>query len=178
MYAGVETRTAQLRMLDAAAEAELEAQHYDVILTLQTVYIRPAMKERDKLAHWCWGHSPDLPDALLLTEPSNKTLGLYNANEIGRGALVDVPSRFTTIFVVKEPDLTRMLERFRKTNRLVTQASSTVWPRVTPQVRAEQLRLLSIEPEIQKGLIRLNEARQKNQASQPPSPAPKRDERP
>jgi hypothetical protein len=162
MYAGVENRASQLKMLDAAASAELPPEHYDVLATLRAVYIRPAMKERDKLAHWSWRHSPDLPDALLLTEPANKTLGLYQANEIGRGELVDVPSRFTTIFVVKEADLIRTLERFRRTKRLIQQAASTVWSRVAPHERAAQLQQLSNEPEIQQGLNRLKEARQKD----------------
>jgi hypothetical protein len=139
MYAGVENRAAQLRMLETAASAELPQDHYDVIATLFTAYVRPAMKERDKLAHWCWGHSPDLPDALLLTEPANKTHGLYRANEIGRGALADIPTLFGAIYVVREGDLVRRLDRFRKTEMLIRVAGATVWSLVAPQERAAKL---------------------------------------
>src|SRR5690606_34285742 len=32
---------------------------------------KSAQKERDKLAHWVWGTSSSLPDALLLSDPRN-----------------------------------------------------------------------------------------------------------
>jgi len=162
MYAGVENRASQLRMLHAAASAELPKNHYDVIATLFTVYVRPAMRERDKFAHWCWGHSPELPDALLLTEPANKTLGLYRANELGKGRLVDVSSRFETIFVVKEADLGRVLDRFRKTELLIRRAASSVWSLNSSQERDAQLQDLSNDSEIQKGLSRLKETTKKS----------------
>lgn len=172
MYAALENRAAQFRMLDAATKSELPSSHYDVISVLHTIYIRPAMRDRDRLAHWCWGHSPDLPNDLLISQPSDKTLGTFRANQLGKGTQLALPSDHSTIFVITEDDITRMLERFRKTKLLTLYAAGSVWTENTPQERAEHLQTLSNEPEIQKGLIRLNEARQKNRASQPLSPRP------
>ena len=63
MYGSLENRAAQFKMLDAAAKADLPENHYAAISALQTVHIKPAMRARDRLAHWCWGHSDELPDA-------------------------------------------------------------------------------------------------------------------
>ena len=53
-------------------------------------------KSRDKLAHWVWGHSPQMPDALLLADPrvlamqqsGDKTVYIYDSNCL-REILVD-----------------------------------------------------------------------------------------
>src|SRR5262249_30638566 len=119
MWSSVENRTSQMRMLDAAAESQLPADHYDIIAVLQTAYIRPAMKERDKLAHWCWGYSEDLPDALILAEPSTKMAHHFRAIHIAKSgagrAVVQVPDDSTSAYVVTEGDLTRTLNRLRNT---------------------------------------------------------------
>jgi hypothetical protein len=79
MYANVENRATQLRLIDAAAEASLPKDHYEAISALLTSIVRPAMKERDKLAHWTWGYSDELPDALLLADVENTLSSLMAA---------------------------------------------------------------------------------------------------
>jgi hypothetical protein len=69
----LENRAAQLRMLQAAAESKLTVEHNDVFVVILEKFIRPTMRLRDKMAHWCWGHSPLLPDDLLLVQPDEKT---------------------------------------------------------------------------------------------------------
>jgi hypothetical protein len=76
MYTKIDNRAAQLRMITAAAEASVPANHFDVISILLSSILRPVMRERDKLAHWTWGHSEHLPDALLISEPAETLDGL------------------------------------------------------------------------------------------------------
>lgn len=177
IYASLENRSAQFRMLDAAAASELPSDHYDAISALHAVHIRPAMRERDRLAHWCWGYSDDLPNDLLLAQPSDKTRGGVRANEAGMGGIPTVRTDYTVIYVITEGDLTRILERLRKTKDLIMYAASSVWQQNTPRGRAERLQQLANEPAIQAALIRQREARQKNQAAQQPSPPPEQSEK-
>jgi hypothetical protein len=83
MYSGLENRTAQLKMINAAAKACLPIDHFDVLSCFFSAILRPVMRERDKLAHWNWGYSEDLPDALLLAEPSYTLEGLVRVRPLG-----------------------------------------------------------------------------------------------
>ncbi|MGE3993872.1 hypothetical protein [Pseudorhodoplanes sp.] len=72
IFHGIENRTAQLKMLSSAAEVSLPEDTFRAVSALITSLVRPSMKYRDKLAHWAWGLSEDIPDALLLSEPKDK----------------------------------------------------------------------------------------------------------
>ena len=174
MLISLENRAAQLRMIDAAAKAELKPDHYDIISMLTVVHIKPAMRDRDKLAHWCWGYSPELDDALLLRSPDDKILHSYRANELGiaAGTTASIRTNYSKVFVVREDDLTRMLGRFTDAKKWVMHAASSVWNKLDDPDRAGFLRTLANEPGVQAALIRLRESRQKNQATQQPSPQP------
>lgn len=69
MYGTTENRTTQIKMLMAAAEHTVPQEESDILAAVLAAHARPAAKDRDKLAHWCWGSSPDFPEALLLTDP-------------------------------------------------------------------------------------------------------------
>jgi len=71
-----------------------------------------------------------------------------------------------------DDDLNRMIERSRAAKTHLRIGMSTIWDHNSPQQRAEYLQQLSNVPEIRAGLIRLNEARQKSRATQPPSLPP------
>ena len=171
MYAGVENRAAQLRLIDAAAEASLPTEHYSVISMLLTTIVRPATKERDRLAHWVWGYTDELPDALLIAEPEHTLKSLMEVlNNQHKSPGKDVPVNFDKIHVVREGDLIRTLKRFWIAKDNIRLAMGTAWELNTPTTRAELLRQLSNVPEIRAGLIRQAEARQKTQATPQPSP--------
>jgi hypothetical protein len=69
-------RTTQLMMVRSAAKAALPAHHFKVFEAVMNKAVTPAMTERDRLVHWCWGYSADLPDRLLIMEPTSKTVNL------------------------------------------------------------------------------------------------------
>jgi hypothetical protein len=67
-YLAHETQNAKLAHLNAVANSKLSQNNrrlFRAILALS----RSAQKGRDKLAHWIWGYSPQLPDAFLLADP-------------------------------------------------------------------------------------------------------------
>jgi hypothetical protein len=173
MYLTVENRNAQLRMIDGAAHSTLPLDHADAITVLMNTDVRPAMKYRDKLAHWNWGYTDEMPDVLLLREPIHQLQETLAAVKAQATAMrpVDVPTDHDLIYVIREPDLDRAIERTKRTQYRLRIAMGTVWDPNTPEIRAAQLHLLSTTPEIQSGLDRLREARQKNQATQQTSPA-------
>jgi hypothetical protein len=79
MYSALENRAAQMRMLEAAARSKIEPDQFDLFLIVQEKFVRPLMKTRDKLAHWTWGYSPQLPNDLLLVDPSDSMVHHFSA---------------------------------------------------------------------------------------------------
>ncbi len=170
MYAALENRAAQLRMLEAAAKSKLSQDHFDVYTVMFQQFVKPALRERDKLAHWCWGCSPEMPDALLLMEPDEKTMMHVEAID------PPAPAKFDRdkIFVLTKQDMERMDMRLLAVTNHVSFFMGSVWKRNTPKQRASILQKLSNEPEIQTALARLRASREKPQEvpplSLPPEP--------
>src|ERR1043166_5809611 len=101
-------------MFLAGAEAKLPSEHFDLLNVLLNVSIAPAAKDRDRLAHWSWAHSPELPDALILARPEHKMTLHFQAVHIARKRPPDVPFDPSQIFVITESDLIRLADRLRK----------------------------------------------------------------
>jgi hypothetical protein len=164
MYLSVESRAPQLRMLRAAVASVLSAEHAEVVNTILLAFVRPVMTERDRLAHWCWGYSPDIPDALLLIEPDEKMEIQLDMSRLIPGAQSASRDR---MLVVKEPDLVRMLQRFRTTKSYVGRITGTIWTMNSPAKRAQFLQQLSNEPPIREALDRQRSRRENKPAVQP-----------
>lgn len=122
MYDKLENRGARLRMLEAALETKLVGDESKTAQAIIHELVRPAMKQRDKLAHWVWGIAPDLPDALLLTRPSEQTATHMKAIR------PPTPPDFNRdqIFVVKEDDLLRELAQIREAKDYVARIVGAV----------------------------------------------------
>jgi hypothetical protein len=112
MYSALDNRSAQIRIIKAAAKAGLPAEHYDVVDVFINVFIQPAMKYRDKLAHWCWGHTDELPEALLIRQPDEKLANLLEAVTIQATRSImraDIILDHDGIFVLRQTDLDQTL---------------------------------------------------------------------
>jgi hypothetical protein len=103
MYSAMENRSAQLRMLQAGAEAKLSKEQATLMSALLALYVKPLMKNRDKFVHWVWGFSDDLPDALLIT---NITDAMYTSMTLV-GDIEGEPD-VSKVFVVTDSYLTRV----------------------------------------------------------------------
>jgi hypothetical protein len=70
VYLSLEGQSAKANAIKAAAANALAArgQELQVLEALLSI-AKTNEKERNKLAHWVWGDSPNLPDALLLLDP-------------------------------------------------------------------------------------------------------------
>jgi hypothetical protein len=171
MYSSLDSRAAQLRMIYGAAEASVPSGHFDVIAVFLANVIRPSMKERDRFAHWGWGHSDDLPEALLLAEPSYSLQSLMRAVRLHPGVeKAGVSANFDKIYIIRDSDLDGAIKRSMDAKFNLRLAMSTVWDINPPKARAKFLQQLSDVSQIREGLERLVEARKKTPAARPPSP--------
>jgi hypothetical protein len=171
MYSGVENRAAQIRLIKSAAKATVTAEHFEVFSLLFSLVLKPAMTERDKMAHWTWGYSDELPDALLISEPEYTLESLMHVLEFFPGIeSASVKQDFDRIFVVRDGDLDATIQRSTTAKNYLRLAMGTVWDHNPPLRRAEYLQQLSDVPPIREGLERLNARRKRNEATQPPIP--------
>jgi hypothetical protein len=159
MYMALENRAAQLRLIESVAQSELSKEQFDVFAILMEKYLRPVMKSRDKLAHWCWGYSPDLPNDLLLISPDEFLLYHYESIHKGRADMDD-----DIIFVITEKYLTRLRRDMRTAGGFFAMLMKAIGPIGTkvPQ-DATALDRLSSHPEIAKHLA----ARRKREEKPP-----------
>jgi hypothetical protein len=171
MYSAVENRAAQTRMILAAAKATLEDSHFNIISALMASVVTPAMKDRDKLAHWCWGMTEELPDALLITEPKYKLGALLNSVHVQaktKASNPQIPFEHDQIYVLRDGDLDRMLKRFYAVEETLRTAMGSVWSSNSVPARVELIEKLIGVPEIQAALKR--PARGKSHTGPRPSP--------
>lgn len=160
MFLALENRAAQLRMIESATKSELPPDRVDVFTALMEQCLRPTMRLRDRFAHWCWGHSPDLPKALLLLSPDDNVTLHFAALHVGGHADVDDDK----VFVITDRFLENALRDLRKTQSyLAMLVQSLDLPDSLPRL-PQAFERLSNKPEIQRGLALLQKRREKPQA--------------
>lgn len=75
VFLSLEGRAAKLAAINAAAASVLKDRDKELrVLRAILAIVKTNEKDRNKLTHWIWGDSPNLPDALLLVDPQT-TLG-------------------------------------------------------------------------------------------------------
>jgi hypothetical protein len=173
MFGSLENRAAQLRLLNTAAEEILDEDRFDCWTILLTKFIKPAMKERDRFAHWSWGYSIDLPDVLLLTEPLEKAIVQWTATQ----APFAIPqiSR-NKVYVFKGADFDRTIRRLNDTAELLEAFLKSIWPEPSPAERVLFHQTLRNEPRFRE-LLLAHKARKSAQQSQPQSLPPKQSDK-
>lgn len=168
MYLSVQADTTREAMLAAAAEAVLSEAENELFVALRAV-ARSSLKLRHKVAHWVWGWSTDVPDALLMCDP--KEYVPLNA------ALVEFDRQFNNakstpevldlirdmpkisrdkIFVVRAADLQRGLAAIARSQELCLRFEMLMRSRHADEVADVPLyNQLCSEPEIATELARL-----------------------
>jgi hypothetical protein len=191
VYASLIANAVQKDAIRAVARLALDEEQNDVLEAILKLYATAA-KERNKIAHWVWGSTPELPGKALLVEPSY--LALYHAEyreyedrrnrkhpQIGEKPGMDTGR----IFVYTSEDFIHLSDRIRRLYTLVTQLRGILSVRVNtapahdvallPQYR-ERFQALENEPEIRPRIDRRREDRKKtheasrrsHQSDQPP----------
>jgi hypothetical protein len=78
IYSSLETQTAKNAAISAAAKHALRDRPVEHQLLRAVISIaKTNQKFRNKLAHWVWGYSPQVPDALLLADPRGNYGGIH-----------------------------------------------------------------------------------------------------
>jgi hypothetical protein len=190
MYSVLHSPYVQGLALDAAARAALSPDDYDVFSAALAV-TDSAQKERHKLAHWAWGNSPDLPDALLLANPARVKQRaidihlLFNDLKSGRqqetGAVerdADMFSMVEGTFVYTKPDLQRIKAELAEAAAVVFHLEAYLSPMVDDDVatitgglsmlgtRAHALQQLSSRSRFAEALVHAK-AKRNNRRAQP-----------
>ncbi len=126
IYASLTSAATQKAALRAIAEFEIPMPERDVLDALFS-QLATVAKDRNKVAHWIWGSSPDLPDGVLLTDP--KAMIKYRvATEDYDRTMRDKPDWTLTrpefprdeTFVFYAHDFENMVERIQHLSELVT----------------------------------------------------------
>jgi hypothetical protein len=167
MWGSLENRAAQLRLLDSAAKEQLDSERYDCWSVLLLKFVRSTMKERDRLAHWSWGYSIDLPDVLLLADPLEKAKAQWRSTSPPTLAQFDR----SKIYVVTIADLDRAIGRIDDAAELMQLFMKAIWPEPTQEVRDLYLHDLCNEPRFSQ-LLQAHKDRNKTLPSQPQEPPP------
>jgi hypothetical protein len=95
IYLSLENQSAKNAALNAAAETQLKekAEEYAVFKAIMSI-AKTNEKSRNKLAHWTWGDSTNIDDAILLINPRSLINGLDKSE----------------VFLYKERDFTSITE--------------------------------------------------------------------
>lgn len=82
VFLSLEGRAAKLAAINAAATSVLKDRDEELrVLRAILAIVKTNEKDRNKLTHWIWGDSPNLPDALLLVDPRT-TLGKLDHSDV------------------------------------------------------------------------------------------------
>jgi hypothetical protein len=184
MFTTLTSSNLQMVALKAAGQAGLRDDDLDHFSASVRV-AESAGKQRHKLAHWIWGQSPDLPNALLLADPAHlfeNELTMERINSLGgffaMAKLIPFPREETSlaeiyrsyaydetaIFVYRKSDLERIVRDLEEAIFCLFNVNLYLDPYWSER-RDELSRQLSSKRLFREALFRIREDRQKNQTT-------------
>jgi hypothetical protein len=140
MFSALVSTRARLEALNAAANTVLSGEDLEMFTAAYEIS-RTQEKDRIKLAHWNWGHSPQVPNALLLAKPdvlsehyirvakqraNFKAIGTFDipADELDSYFMFDLDQ----VYVYRKPDLERIVRDFKETQEILNLVDFTLNP--------------------------------------------------
>ena len=170
MYVALSGGAAQNAAFRAVADATLKGDEKDVFEAIFAEY-KSISKMRNNIAHWVWGHSPELPDAALLIDPKHFTRWRVSfdkaiASRTGE-SLPDTPR--DKIFVYRDSDFILISNKIQRLIGFVVDFNFVLSNHVANQ-GGQLLQRLLVEPEILEFVSRLREGRKTAPVVQPPPP--------
>lgn len=149
MYLALNAANAREALLNSAAQTKMSVREYDVFCAVMA-YVRSTAKQRNRLAHWCWATSLDIPkDTLLLIDPASRIS--YEAN-FQAGPQNYKPHDDREIFVVSRDDISRIVRDIVCARSYLGRMAGMMWKANTQEKRDELRRSLSAEPAIRQFL--------------------------
>lgn len=162
MFYSLNSSNNQIGLVEAA-KVKLTKADQELISAFLSV-ARSAAKQRHKLAHWCWLLTDELPDDLLLTDPSHQSVIM--ANMLGYHDVFAEVDR-SKIFVLRASDLKAIVKRFREVWQLLSQLIGVMHQQDRGK-RAEARRRLSTAPVMAEALQRLRQKNTQEPRQSPP----------
>lgn len=156
MYRSV-GRTAQISMIRIVAEGAIPPDEYDVLTIVLNKVVSPALKQRDKFAHWIWARVGNLPNDLLLIDPDK-----FAEWDHGRMNGEVRPFPLEHAYVVTPKFVDQQISSMKLAHKYTGRLSAILWRRNTPEKRAELLAKLAGEPLIKAPLDDLHLKRRQN----------------
>jgi hypothetical protein len=190
VYANFTATLTQAQAMRTVGKLALDAVLYDMLEILLELY-RKRGTERNRIGHWVWGHTPDLPDKVLLVEPSH--FAVYHAEfanwetavlRSGNNRLKQPGIRLEHIWVYGKKDFTDISERIQRLISLTGRFRNLVRAHLMQSIGGEKtiqfvvrLNALLKEPEFHACVDRLNAHHQKSQEASPQSRSPNQGEK-
>lgn len=184
MYSALTSEAAKRDTLRAVADVALNYSQekrdvFDAILDT----IKTASKDRIKIAHWIWGHSKDLPDAVLLLDPSqkakqdvasaeySKTISEFYknllANKLSEKELPRHPGLSNKgIYIYKQKDFDEASKKIQRAIHVTVMFRFVLIPGHPVNEGDKLFSRLKKEPEIRTFLARLKQRRKNNQKAE------------
>jgi hypothetical protein len=149
---------ARLKAVNAAIDIVLDTPDVDLYEAIVRSALKPAQKHRNQFAHWIWADSPDLPDAILLVDPTRWTGRMASIKSLIRATLPVMDFAGWT-FVYREKDLKDINAAMLRANDLIGEFHHMVLLDDGSE-RDALYRKLSSEPQVREALDRLLKDRQ------------------
>ena len=164
MFSALRAANIQRQVMMAAAKEILDARSITALGAV-LAFAQSAMADRNKFAHWHWGHSPEHPDALLLLEPDGKRLFDRGFSTLVSrtldGSIMQPPVMMDELFgpigsalVYRESDLSASLMRMNSARRAVEIMHTIIAPQSAGQPVDEVWNALLSDPELAEAIVR------------------------
>jgi hypothetical protein len=167
-YNSVEGYRAQRQMLGGAARAALSVDNY-MLFEATMEFVKRQYNIRNEMAHWIWGKTEDLPDALIIMEPvsqrktSTMIFGARNVTDLINSQKFKEDSGKKT-FVYRKNDLETHAKEMFKAEVLADRLQYLVAK--PPQDHDEGRQHLLQEPDILRDYEKLKAKADKTTASE------------
>jgi hypothetical protein len=164
MYSALSSSAAQMAALQAAADVALSRERLELFGAL-LILVKRAATKRNKIAHWLWGTSVQVPNALILLNP-DAVHGLHTQNAeymaaCKNGQTVADPSTLPPLdlseaFVYRQQEFTEILAEIDEVRSLTV--SFALMLVIDEPPNGVQYQMLTNAPQIR---IELEKARQR-----------------
>jgi hypothetical protein len=169
MYSSLSGTSARRDAFRAVAKLSLSPEELEIFDAIFSLYITAA-KQRNNVAHWVWGYSPQIPDGVILCNPNvfmdfNVRIEQFTAALIWEEKVEFPQFNKDQVFVFYAHDFTGMSERIQRLMHFVSLFKAVAIPAI-PTTPANQDRtlflMLSHEPEILEYVSRLHQRQKSN----------------
>ncbi|MGH9436691.1 MAG: hypothetical protein ACRD22_02045 [Terriglobia bacterium] len=154
---------AAFRAIAAIATKDSSQDEKDIFEAILKL-VKNTRQRRNKIAHWVWGYSEDIPDGVLLCDPSKIMQFQVNlADATRRKEMHEIGSLFREIrkeiFVYYQTDFQDISQAIQLRINQADDLRKLLMVRPFPEVAAQRLQLLLDQPEVLSGVCRLRKRR-------------------